>query len=89
MSTLFSVKNLSFNFEYAYNALGVKIVTYCIVTDKNDKVLAKGDAICHEHDRFVKSTGRKLALARVLKLLNLDRDDRKLVWDTYFEKVKK
>jgi hypothetical protein len=49
-------------------------------------------SLCNPKDRFVKSTGRKLALARLLKEtqeLNLSREDRVKIWEIYFKEHKK
>jgi hypothetical protein len=49
-------------------------------------------SLCNPKDKFVKSTGRKVALARVLHEtpeLQLTKEDRARIWETYFKEHKK
>lgn len=56
-----------------------------------------GTAYLHKNDRFVKSIGRKVALASLLAgisdeeygLFPLSREDRRMIWEKYFETHKK
>jgi hypothetical protein len=55
-----------------------------------------GESHCNPKDKFVKSTGRKKALARLLSKIdsntfafNLTKEDRKKIWDIYFKEHKK
>jgi hypothetical protein len=43
-------------------------------------------ARCHPwYDQFSKATGRKLALTRALKNFGLSKDERRVVWEKYWE----
>lgn len=49
-------------------------------------------ALCNPKDRFEKSKGRKIALARLLsetKELSLSKEDRAKIWEIYFKEHKK
>lgn len=49
-------------------------------------------ALCNPKDRFKKSTGRKIAFARLLKEtqeLNLSREQKTRLWEIYFMEHKK
>lgn len=53
-----------------------------------------GSSYCHPNDQFRRATGRKLALARLIELmsggyLELDKEDRRKIWNIYFETHKK
>lgn len=49
--------------------------------------VVEGVAKCSPRDQFAKATGRKLALARALRTLGVQRDVRRGVWQAYFDKV--
>lgn len=60
--------------------------------------LHHADSICSEKDRFEKSKGRKVALARLLNDLDmnygilikpLSKEDRTKIWEIYFKEHKK
>jgi len=42
-----------------------------------------GTALCHKKDQFCKATGRKLSLARALKVAGLSKNERAKVWEDY------
>lgn len=48
----------------------------------------RGHAYCHSKDNFCKSTGRKIALTRALQH-NFNRNERRQIWQQYFERVKR
>lgn len=47
------------------------------------KLISTATARCHEHDQFAKEAGRKLALARALKLGGFSWAEREQIWKTY------
>ena len=47
--------------------------------------MKSGWAFCGPSDAFVKETGRKLALQRALKKAGFTRDQRRQVWEQYFQ----
>ena len=60
-------------------------VTHCYLQTSNGKQF-EGEAITHPNDVFLKETGRKKSLARALKESGLGYEERKKVWDAYFER---
>jgi len=46
--------------------------------------LGHGVAHCSKQDQFVKATGRKIALTRMLEYF--ERSDRKVIWQAYWER---
>jgi len=50
---------------------------------------AHASAYLHPNDRFSKSKGRKIALAKLLKIMGLNKEQRTFVWQVYFEKHNK
>ena len=95
---MFYVKNASdhrrVDFFYSQSASGDgTIETFCRIylvrpTGKvveSLDLIAHGKADCHPKDQFCKNTGRKLALARALKMLTSDRKLRRIYWEKYFE----
>lgn len=61
-----------------------KGMTECIIEkDKNE--VAIGVACCSLSDRYVKSVGRKVALARAIE--EFDKDFRKAVWEAYIKET--
>ena len=59
------------------------INTICRIT-QDEKVLGKGIAECSPNDNFEYITGRKIALTRALKSAGFSTDQRRIVWDTFF-----
>ncbi len=54
------------------------------------QVLFEASTCCADSDRFVKATGRRIALTRLLKRMDaagedVTRETRSLIWKTYFE----
>lgn len=47
----------------------------------------RGEAYCHPKDHFDRRVGRRLALTRLLKVLGLEREARKQVWEAYFSQT--
>ena len=62
--------------------------TVCTITDPEGNIFMSG-ATCHERDTFKKATGRKIALARTLQAMKMDKIQRELFWNKFFEKVSK
>lgn len=63
--------------------------TTCVIYAKSDngnfdKVVGYGDSSCAPEDQFNKREGRKIAMTRAMKQLNLTRTDRVLFWKTLF-----
>ena len=44
-----------------------------------------GVACCNPRDQFVKTIGRKIALARAMRAAGMTRDERRAAWAAYFE----
>jgi hypothetical protein len=58
--------------------------TRCIIW-MGDKYWVTGDAFLSEEDQFCRRVGRKVALAKALKKMNMTKEMRKTrVWDAYF-----
>lgn len=53
------------------------------IVGQGTRWLAEGSAILGEGDQFNKAMGRKVALTRLLKILNLEKKDREKVWEAY------
>jgi hypothetical protein len=53
------------------------------------KLVSVDVAKCSYEDVFEKRQGRKIALSRSLKGMNLTKEERKQIWDKYFSMVKK
>jgi len=69
--------------KFAYDPPEVKRRrTLCRIHDASG-VLGSGLTKCSRNDQFVKSTGRKLALARAMQDARLDREARRLLWAQY------
>jgi len=91
MNKLFSANGYDFNFEYDSDySIKYSRATFCRVY-QGEKELGYciGIALCNPVDNFKKSTGRKIALTKAINPLKLNKEQRKEVWDKYFEKVKK
>ena len=50
------------------------------------KLMCEGIARCSPLDNFNKEAGRKIALTRAIKVLELNRDEREVVWETYLNR---
>lgn len=65
-------------------------ITTCKIVDDSIQgspfTVATATSKCHENDRFVKESGRKLSLARAIKALNLPKSERKIIWETYLNR---
>jgi len=61
--------------------------TYCILDeDKPIGLRVVGQAKCHPGDMYCKNTGRKVALAKALRVAAFPRTVRGIVWNGYFAK---
>ena len=47
----------------------------------------EGIARCSVRDRFVRATGRKIALARAMKAQGIPRVERRVLWAVYFGRI--
>jgi len=63
--------------------------TQCFIKDNDETTVYEGVAECNPNDNYVKSKGRKIALARALQTMNLDREVRENVWNKYFSRCPK
>lgn len=64
--------------------------------DGQSIMLLSAESYCNPKDRFEKSKGRKIALAKLLKdagkkavFLRLSKEDRAKIWEIYFKEHKK
>lgn len=48
-----------------------------------EAITYKGVAFCHPNDQFVRATGRKIALGRALRAMELDKPTRTRIWADY------
>lgn len=78
---MFQVDDYKVEFRYTNWGDGTKS-TECFITKGNDT--KEGFAICDPSDNFCKNTGRKLALTRALKSLDVNYELRTRFWDAYF-----
>lgn len=84
--TLPSGSKVQFWFEHKLvdklTVAGKKVthVTCCYLQEQGFPDPFVGLAYCLEGDQFVKETGRKLALKRLLMPLNFNAEDRKALW---------
>lgn len=64
--------------------LGVALFwTECTIYRGNETFVS-GVARCHPNDSYNRNIGRKVSLAKALKILTKDRELRKRFWDAYF-----
>ena len=64
--------------------------TKCKIENKtNPEFIQDGIAVLRKGDRFYKDYGRKLAMKRAMNNLGLNKETRKLFWNTYFEYTNK
>lgn len=65
--------------------------TECSLLREDKTLVLKGSSYCNPYDNFSRSIGRKLSLTRMLELastlVGLNKEDRELVWDKYFESL--
>ena len=61
--------------------------TLCkIYNVETEEVLSTGMAFVSLKDNFDRNTGRKVALAKALKKLNLTSEERLVYWEEYFKR---
>jgi hypothetical protein len=59
-------------------------VTSCVCVGDQNAILDIGvRARCSKKDQYCRETGRKVTLARLLKVLNFPKEERSLVWEAY------
>lgn len=85
---------ISFRYETVENRRVPRRVVVCELVDVylssgkiKTNVVFEGRSICHPSDRFNKETGRKRALADALKNSGFNYDQRKVVWEAYFNRA--
>jgi hypothetical protein len=63
-------------------------VTLCslVITSNLGAYVFGGYALCSSRDRFVKETGRKIALRRALEMAGVDKVHRKAIWLKYLSR---
>jgi hypothetical protein len=72
-----------YKFRWAYSK-AIPGRLYCAIGHIDDKQPFEiAFAECSVKDHFNKDTGRKLSLARVLKIANIPKEERKSIWETY------
>lgn len=62
-------------------------VTDCVISDVTDAVIGKGSAYCHWTDAFCKATGRELSFKRALANAPFSKDDRREMWEAFFNQI--
>lgn len=73
--------------EFDTQTLPEPYTVCCVIsTGEGDskKTLARSFAVCSKKDRYCKIVGEKIALSRALQSLQLDKVQRKALWDDYF-----
>ena len=89
----FNSQEVFVRFHYPTDSFGSeRRVTECVaeVGEKEErKVIAKGIAVCHDNDRFQKAVGRKIAFARLLQFMKINKEERTKIWKLYHEKCKR
>lgn len=76
------------NFETECHALNEDLSVMRVTQNLKGKAISipvYAIAVCNPTDNFEKSTGRKISLARCLKLLSLTKEDRFQIWKSYFK----
>ena len=64
----------------------VVAITRCVLENEAGEDIGAGTAFCVEGDQFVKEVGRRIALTRALASSPLNKEDRRIVWTTYFDR---
>lgn len=80
----FQYNNTQYTIEWKY----VENATYCSLLCDNE-IVTFSQAFMNPCDKFVKETGRKVSLTRLLKNLPDDLNDKQFrtyVWDVYFSR---
>ena len=73
--------NLVIKWYHNFEEVDQQHMTVCEVLTNNAKFY--GTALCHKKDQFCKAVGRKLSLARALRIAGLSKEQRKQVWEDY------
>lgn len=82
----FQYKARAFSIRFHYTNLNQRIIECMIYDDTGDALKFYGSAYCHPKDRFVKETGRKIALAQALA--GATREFRTLAWHAYHNRFR-
>ena len=72
-------------FNYSTNERGGK-VTKCLISQDREE-LVECSVTCSKSDVFKKSKGRKLALTKVLDILQLSKKERTEFWNQYHNRI--
>ena len=97
---LFDLNGNTYQVRFFRRNLDDKRITIADLLIKDSEefthLLVNGMSICSPKDRFEKSKGRKVALAKLIKLLTvrligyeLTKEDRACIWEIYFKEHKK
>lgn len=81
-TTLSDGREVSVRLEYDLEPEEVRF-TGAFIEDNDGWELGIGGARCAPGDRFVKETGRKLALTRAIADLGVGKNDRRRIWEAY------
>ncbi len=81
-------ENQAINFKHT--RIEDRRVTVCQIINVdnsgNELVVSEGASMCNPRDNFCKEYGRKLSLTKALRMTQLDKNQRKVVWDAYFNR---
>lgn len=83
---MFAVLGVGFSFEYGADKQGRRTTT-CLACNQRNGATLKETVTCSLEDRFSKKTGRKAALAKAIR--HLDVASRTQIWAEYFKHVNK
>lgn len=62
--------------------------TVCLIKNLNTGKVIQDHALKSPNDNHNKHIGRKISLARALKVMGLNREQRKIFWDAYLKNCK-
>ena len=74
-------KDMSITWRHTNNGAGSVGITECFIRNKDGKEILGGTSVCSPRDNYCKQTGRKLSLARAIKMFN--REVRSEIWAEY------
>ena len=83
---MFTLGDHKIVFKYTRDSNNRPIATSCIILEQ-DRIIARDQAYCNPVDQFSREIGRKLSMARALRVF--PRDERKRFWDAYFQRRKR
>jgi len=62
------------------------VATMAIIRDRNENLISEGIAKCSKHDLFEKEIGRKISLLRAVNNFNFNKESRREILSTYFNR---